>query len=172
MKLFIDALTSIVPNISEDDLEKVPGIILSINIEKLMKVREIKSLQGVVDRVQERCGLKLSKSQVSRVKSMTSEATGSTLLKLGIGLCTSPEDFHYLYDYAGFDSLGEPVGKYINVKEESLVQCVNNAHISLASMNDEIDIIKMISIALVGYRADITNDYKYVQRDTLAIMTR
>jgi hypothetical protein len=172
MKLFIDALKSIVPNISEDDLEKVPSIILAKNIEQLMKVREIKSLQLVVDQVQKRSGLNLSKSQLSRVKSMTSEATGSTLLKIGIGLCASPEDFHYLYDYAGFDSLGEPIGKYINVKKESLIQSINNAHMSLASISDEMDIVKMVSIALVGYRAEVTNDYQNVQKETLAIMTQ
>lgn len=172
LKNFLDSVSEeIKTKISSADLEKIPSVILSCNIEHLMTINGFTSDKAVSHSIADK-GFDLSTAQINRVRKGTSEATGSTLFKLAIGLNLDPSEFMYLYDPAGFTPAGKPIGKYLSVEDELLIEAINNAYVSLMQPNEQaaLDITHLIKISLPSYRASLTGNYKHLSKELMEAM--
>lgn len=157
--------------ISSADLEKIPSVILSCNVEHLMTINGFTSDKAVSISIAKK-GFDLSTAQINRVRKGTSEATGSTLFKLALGLNLEPSEFMYLYDPAGYTPNGRPIGKYLNVETSLLTEALTNAYLSLMQPNEQstIDIKHLVKISLPSYRASLTGNYKHLSKELMEAM--
>ncbi|AZZ98784.1 hypothetical protein [Pseudoalteromonas sp. R3] len=154
--------------INEGEIEKIPRFFLAKNVAFLRKKngQTLKDLSAAIE-VNSAGSMSLHFSNIARIERMDTDATISSIFKLGVGLGLEMPDWYELCNPLGFDDNLKPV-VLADINSDLLAQSLQKAYAGMSSAG-EINIPKLAAMAVAGYKASVTGDYKLFEEEMFRI---